>query len=169
MPSLTRHSYSEKESMYTTVGILGNPSFMVIIFKVVPIAYVISTPYTILYNSEASALRVTRLLLVELYVMILLVSVKVFSSIGLSFSLLIITIYPIWELKSLLLANDPSTNTKILAVVRSRLIYYKPRSWLSSCHLRRLFNLAISSESGRCYYAATDRSKNALGWQTVAT
>ena len=66
VPSLIRHSYNEKESIHTTVGIFSSPSLLVIILRVVPIAYAISTPYTILYSSEASALRIIRLLFVEL-------------------------------------------------------------------------------------------------------
>ena len=52
--------------IYTIIGIIGNLSQSIIIFKVVLIAITILTPPTILYIFNAKILRVTRLLLVKL-------------------------------------------------------------------------------------------------------
>jgi hypothetical protein len=46
VPSLTKHSYNEYESVQTTIGVCGNPSCSVIILIVVLIAMAISTPLT---------------------------------------------------------------------------------------------------------------------------
>ncbi|KAF1357477.1 hypothetical protein EJ07DRAFT_41166, partial [Lizonia empirigonia] len=66
VPSLTRHSYNEYESVHTISGIGGRPRRPVIILRVVRIAIAMSTPLTMPYVSDARTLRVTRLHLVEL-------------------------------------------------------------------------------------------------------
>jgi len=85
----------------------------------------ISTPATIEYSSKAKIALVTLLHLAELYLITLLVHVNepfVPSSIPR------VIIYPIYELKSWLLANKPSINIKSLARGKGRAINHSPRS-----------------------------------------
>jgi hypothetical protein len=101
--------------VYTIVGIMGSLSQSVIIFRVVPIAIAMLTSPTIPYISDARTLQVICLLLVELQWIRLPWIVKLFSPVDL-FAMIIL--YPNWELKSLLFANDPLTNMKSLVVGR---------------------------------------------------
>ena len=66
VPSFTRHSYSEYESVQTMIGIVGKCSWSVIFDSVELIAYARLAPATIPYISKARTLLVTLLLLVEL-------------------------------------------------------------------------------------------------------
>lgn len=66
VPSFTRHSYREKESVQITKGTGGSRSWSIINFKVVTIDRPISKPATMLYISEASTLLVTLLHFTEL-------------------------------------------------------------------------------------------------------
>jgi hypothetical protein len=89
---------------------------MVISFSIEPIAYIISTPAIMLYISEANILRVILLLFVELQWIRFPLIINS-SSLAILFARIIT--YPIWELKSLLFANELSTKTKSLAVANS--------------------------------------------------
>jgi hypothetical protein len=85
--------------------------------KVVENEITVSVPVTMEYSSEARTVRVTRLHFVELYLIILPFHVKESSP---EVSLPIVTIYPIWELRSWLLVKEPLIKTKILACGRAR-------------------------------------------------
>lgn len=64
-PSLTNHSYSDKESVQTISGIKGAPSCVTILFIVILMTIAISTSFAIAYISEARTLLVTCLHLVD--------------------------------------------------------------------------------------------------------
>jgi hypothetical protein len=96
VPSLTRHSYNDFESVHRTSGrgALGRK----ISWIVALIAAAISNPWVIAYSSEANTLRVARLHLTEdqwRILALLLPSVSVIEN-------------PIWLDRSLLSANDES-------------------------------------------------------------
>jgi hypothetical protein len=77
---------------------------------------------------------------------------------------IIIILYPSWELKSLLFANNPLTKTNSLAVGIFNVIYVNLRSVWSICYLRRLLRALALSSLGSWCCAATDKSKAASGW-----
>ena len=66
MPNLTIYSYSEKESVYITVGIASIPSCLIIRLRVVEIDIAILIPAVIVYSLDTSTARVTLLYFVEL-------------------------------------------------------------------------------------------------------
>jgi hypothetical protein len=65
VPSLTRRSYSEYESVHTMIGIGARPSCSVIYLMVLSIAMAISAPDVMPYISDAKTDLVTRLHFVE--------------------------------------------------------------------------------------------------------
>ena len=108
--SLIIYLYSESKSVYTTVSKLLILSWRVTILIVVEREISISTPTTIVYNSDMRTALVTLLYLVELVYIILPAIVKLFPSSPLT--LVPITIINlIYKLKSLLLVKELLTKT----------------------------------------------------------
>jgi hypothetical protein len=162
VPSLTMHSYNKKKSVQTTIGRERSiPNYLKIWIINVAIEYPALISATILYISEARINLVMRLFLVELYV------IRLPRSFTLSLSSCVLLpssiTYPICDDKSLLLTNNPSTNTYILAVFRLISTNFRPYYILFIYYSSLLFSILISSGDGLVIWAATDKSKVVSG------
>ena len=158
VPSLIKHSYKEKESVQTTIGMWATRSQVVTIWSVDEIAIAISIPAVIAYSSEARTARVTLLYFIELQWIRFPASSKL-PLLGDSFPRTITQ--PIYKLKSALLAKEPSTKMQSFALVKSNSTNRRPRSIFSICHFKRLFSSLIYSGLGFLCYAAAKQSNAA--------
>jgi len=119
VPSLTRHSYSDFESVQSISGRLILRTSLVVALR----APAILKPSTITYNSEASTLLVTLLHLTE-------VQYSIFARLSLES----IIIVPICDERSLLFANKALVKTSSLSLLLSSGTNFRPLAGFSICH-----------------------------------
>ena len=153
VPSLTRHSYSDFESVQSISSRLILRTSLVMALR----APVISKPSTIAYNSEASTLLVTLLHLTE-------VQCNTFAWLSSESTMMV----PICDERSLLFANEASVKTSSLSLLLSSGTNFRPLARLSICYYSRLFRSLILLSLGLITYAANERLKDDSGWQTNA-
>ena len=168
VPSLTKQSYNDFESVHSTAGIRGSFNVSIIFWSVVRRAIALSKPLTMPYNSLASTLRVTRLHLLEFQCTILpLISKSKFVISFVRVSTASTIRKPSWEDMSVLFAKEPSVKINSFVRQKSRGINVSPLVALFFCHLIRLFNASMSCGCGSVIWAATARSYAASGWHTL--
>ena len=133
VPSLTRQSYRDFESVQITIGIGGISKFRTTWLSVALNAMALSNPLTIPYSSLARTLLVTRLHLTEFQCTILPWISKL-SPFSVRCSVARTIRNPSCELKSLLFAKAPSVKMNSFARSSWRGIYVSPQFALSICH-----------------------------------
>jgi hypothetical protein len=133
VPSFTRHSYSDLESVHSARGKFLICSINSIVYL---IEALVSKPWAIPYNSDTSTLRVMRLHFVD-------DQCKMFALSCLSVSTMT---YPICDEWSRLFAKEESVNTSSRSEsgARFRGTNRSPLVALSVCQSRRLLSFSIS-------------------------
>jgi hypothetical protein len=158
VPSFTRHSYSNLESVHSARGKFSICNINSIVCL---IEAPVSKPWAIPYSSNTCMLRVMRLHFID-------DQCKMFALLCLSVSTIT---YPICDEWSGLFAKEESVNTSSHSKsgARFRGTNRSPLVALSVCQSRRLFSFSISPFWGFVTCATADKSNAASGCDTVAT